>query len=102
VVQIRLRKNQRTEMLRRMDLFSACGNAEPGRIASPVTQHEVLPGKVVTKRREFGQEVFIVIEGRSTASRKGAQLATLGSGSLFGELALPDGGERTDRSSSRC
>src|SRR5271156_5313509 len=40
-------------------------------------------------------EFFVIVEGKARASRKDVELATLGPGSFFGELALLDGGKRT-------
>jgi CRP/FNR family cyclic AMP-dependent transcriptional regulator len=92
---LRLRKNQRVDLLRGVQLFSGCSAAELGRIASLTTEHLAKPGQVLTERGEFGLEFFVIIEGKATATRKGVHLATLGPGSFFGELALLDGGKRT-------
>jgi CRP-like cAMP-binding protein len=90
-----LHKNQRIELLRGLDLFSRCTKTELGRIASLTTEHRAEPGEVLTTFGEFGYEAFIVVEGTVTASREGVALATLGPGSLVGELALLDLGRRT-------
>ncbi len=92
---LRLRKNQRVELLRRVDLFSACNTTELGRIASLTTEHRVEAGQVLMKRNDPGMELFVIVEGKARASRKGVDLATLGPGSFCGELALLDGGKRT-------
>jgi CRP-like cAMP-binding protein len=95
VVQLRLRKDERIELLRRVDLFSACNNTELGRIASLTTELAAQAGQVLTSRGEIALEFFVIIEGMARASRKDVELATLGPGSFFGELALLDGGKRT-------
>jgi len=92
---LRIRKNQRIELLRGVQLFSGCSGAELGRIASLTTEHQAVAGQVLTERGTPGLEFFIIVEGKATASRKGVHLATLGPGSFFGELALLDGGPRT-------
>jgi len=92
---IRLRKNQRIELLRDVQLFSGCSTAELGRIASLTTEHLVKAGQVLTERGDPGLEFFVIIDGKAKATRKGVHLATLGPGSFFGELALLDGGKRT-------
>jgi len=92
---LRLRKNHRVDLLRGVELFSGCSNAELGRIASLTTEHHAKSGQVLTERGEPGLEFFIVVDGQAKATRKGVPLATLGPGSFFGELALLDGGERT-------
>lgn len=95
MVQLRLRKDERIELLRRADLFSACSNTELGRIASLTTELAAKAGEVLTTRGDIGLEFFVIVEGRARASRKDVELATMGPGSFFGELALLDGGKRT-------
>lgn len=92
---LRLRKNQRIELLRGVTLFAGCSTAELGKIASLTSEHHAKAGQVLTERGDPGLEFFIIVEGDATATRKGVHLATLGPGSFFGELALLDGGERT-------
>lgn len=95
MAQLRLRKDERIEFLRRVDLFSACNNTELGRIASLATEIAAKAGQVLTARGEIGLEFFVIVEGKAKASRKDVELAILGPGSFFGELALLDGGKRT-------
>jgi CRP-like cAMP-binding protein len=92
---LKLRKNQKVEMLRGVNLFSRCSNAELGRAASLTTEYTASPGEVLTRRGERGLEFFVIIEGTATASRNDVVLATMGPGSFFGELAILDGGLRT-------
>jgi CRP/FNR family transcriptional regulator, cyclic AMP receptor protein len=95
MVRLRLRKTARVELLRTIDLFKGCSIGELGGIASLTTEHEAQPGRVLTKRGEPGLEAFVIVDGEAEVTRKGVSLATLGPGSLFGELALLDGGQRT-------
>jgi CRP-like cAMP-binding protein len=95
MTQLRLRKDQKIDLLRRVDLFAGCNRAELGRIASLTTDHRAEAGEVLMKRGEPGLEFFVIVEGKARASRKELELATLGPGSFFGELALLDGGKRT-------
>jgi CRP/FNR family transcriptional regulator, cyclic AMP receptor protein len=90
-----LHKNERVALLRQVDLFSGCTNAELGRIAALTTEYRAEAGEVLAKRGNPGLEFVIVVEGRATVSRKRVELATIGPGSFFGELALLDGGPRT-------
>jgi CRP/FNR family transcriptional regulator, cyclic AMP receptor protein len=94
MVQLRLRKDERVELLRRVELFSARSTAELGRISALTTEVTAKAGQLLTTKGEPGLE-FFVVEGRAKASRKDVNLATLGPGSSFGELALLDGGPRT-------
>ncbi len=82
-------------MLKGVSLFSSCTKDELRNIASLVTLHEAQKGAVLSEQGEPGAEFFIVVEGSATATRNGFELAHLGPGSFFGELALLDGGPRT-------
>ena len=90
-----LRKDQRVALLRSVALFSGCSGAELSKVASLTTEHRAQPGQVLATLDEPGLEFFVIIEGQATATRKDVQLATLGPGAFFGELALLDGGKRT-------
>jgi CRP/FNR family transcriptional regulator, cyclic AMP receptor protein len=95
MMQLGLRRSQRVQLLREVELFKGCSTSELGRISSLTTEHRVAEGEVLTRRGDAGLEAFVVVEGRATASRKGKTIARLGPGALFGELALLDGGRRT-------
>ena len=95
MVQLRIRKNKRIEVLRKVALFHGCNAAELGKISSLTTEYRATAGEVLTKRGQPGLEAFVIVEGSATATRKGRKIARLGPGSLFGELALLDGEKRT-------
>jgi cAMP-dependent protein kinase regulator len=46
------------------------------------------PGEVIVGEGELGDKMYILIEGRAAVHRGGTQLAVLGDGDFFGELAL--------------
>jgi len=60
-----------------------------------VTRFEAGMVSVLAEQGQPGREFFVVVDGSATATRNGVELARLGSGSFFGELALLDGGNRT-------
>jgi CRP/FNR family cyclic AMP-dependent transcriptional regulator len=82
-------------LLHGVSLFSNCSKEELRRIATMVTLHEAPQGSVLSEQGKAGLEFFVVVEGSANATRNGIQLAHLGPGSFFGELALLDGGPRT-------
>jgi CRP-like cAMP-binding protein len=49
----------------------------------------------MTKQGEPGREAFIILSGKAIVKRSGKKVATLGTGSVVGELSLLDNGPRT-------
>ena len=95
MAQLRLRRGQQVELLRGIALFAGCTKAELARISSLATETRVGAGTVLTREGDIGRHAFILIDGAASAYRKERRIAILGPGSLCGELALLDGGERT-------
>jgi len=58
------------------------------------TPLSVRAGQVVCREGQPGQEAFVVIEGEAEVSIGGSEVARIGPGGFFGELALLDGGPR--------
>ncbi len=87
--------DQRLELLRGVGLFSSCTRGELRSIESLTTIQDVPAGKVLTKQGAAGREFFVIVDGAAVVFRHGLEIARIGPGSFFGELALLDGGERT-------
>jgi len=47
------------------------------------------------KQGDSGREAFIILSGKATVKRSGKKVATLGTGTVVGELSLLDHGPRT-------
>jgi CRP-like cAMP-binding protein len=86
---------ERRERLAFVPLFRRCSSREIAAIAAVVTERNFVAGDVLCKEGDEGEEFFIVVAGRATVTRRGAQLAELHAGSFFGEMAMLDGGPRT-------
>ena len=52
-------------------------------------------GSLIVDQGQTGREAFIVLEGTVTVKRNGKKVATLGGGTVVGELSLLDHGPRT-------
>jgi CRP/FNR family cyclic AMP-dependent transcriptional regulator len=76
-------------------LFSACSKQELQTVSGLTTALTIPAGKVVTSEGQFGREFVVILEGSATVSINGTEIATLGRGDFFGEIALLDGGPRT-------
>lgn len=85
--------------LRGMSLFAEFTSGEAQAILELVEQLKVKAGEKIVQQDEPGDCMFILIGGRaSVIHHKGGkqfELATLGAGDFFGELALVDEGPRS-------
>ena len=52
-------------------------------------------GSLVVDQGQTGREAFVILKGSATVRRNGKKVATLGPGSVVGELSLLDHGPRT-------
>jgi CRP-like cAMP-binding protein len=76
--------------LSRVPMFSKCTGAQLERLADVAVERDVGPGDAVVRQGETGEEFFVIADGSVTITRDGNDVATLGAGDYFGELALLD------------
>jgi CRP-like cAMP-binding protein len=81
--------------LKAVPLFAGCTPAELARVAALTTGVHVAAGKVLCTEGTVGREFFIVEAGEASVSVDGHEVATLGAGSFFGEIALLSHAPRT-------
>jgi len=81
--------------LRNVPLFASCSNRELQTIAKATDELTVPAGHVLTDQGQMGREAFVIVDGSATVKRNGKKVATLGPGSVVGELSLLDHGPRT-------
>ena len=91
---MRSKKSRKNEALSNVILFSGCDAREISRIASLATEIEVPAGKVLAREGEPGREFYVILDGKADVQIGGKQVATLGPGDFFGEMALLDQGPR--------
>ena len=84
------RSDSFVETLATVPLFSACSKKELQMVAKSAERVSVPAGKVVVTEGAAGTEFFVIIDGRARVERHGRQVAALGTGSFFGDLALLD------------
>lgn len=76
-------------------LFSDCTDDELERIAALAQLVEVPAGEVVVREGDPGEEFYAIVAGTAIVSiADRGDMAELGAGSFFGEMALLDGGDR--------
>jgi CRP/FNR family transcriptional regulator, cyclic AMP receptor protein len=87
-------RDTETDLLGALPLFSECNEEELRGIAALVTAVSAPTGEVFTAEGEPGREFFVIVEGRARVTLRDEELATLGRGDFFGEMALLDGQPR--------
>ncbi len=81
--------------LQRVELFAGMDRRQTEQIARLLKERPFKKGETVIVEGTGGAAFFIIDSGQATVSSKGVELATLGPGAYFGEVALIDGGQRT-------
>jgi CRP/FNR family cyclic AMP-dependent transcriptional regulator len=92
---VRWIRSEHLETIRAVPLFSLLSQRElmaTLRSAHPVT---FPPGAAVIEQGERARGFFVITDGTANVVVDGAEVATLGSGSYFGEISVIDGGPRT-------
>jgi PPM family protein phosphatase len=76
------------DILARMPLFRPLNDREILRVLQVTDVCDYQNGETIISEGDKGEELFIVLSGHATVMRNGAELATLGAGDHFGEMAL--------------
>ena len=82
-------------LLSEIPLFSACTPKELREVARLADKVSALEGEVLAKEDTPGREFFVIAEGKARVTIKGDEVAILGAGEFFGEMALLDQGPRS-------
>jgi CRP/FNR family transcriptional regulator, cyclic AMP receptor protein len=85
----------RSELLRRVPLFTSCTDKELAQVDALVDDVEVEADEALTREGAPGRESFIIVSGLARVTLQGDLVATLGPGDFFGEMALLDRHPRT-------
>lgn len=78
------------ELLANVPLFSLCSKRELQSVAKKAEQVTAPQGATLVVEGAAGSEFFVIIDGMARVERHGRQVATLGPGGFFGDLALLD------------
>ena len=88
--------NANPDDLQRVPLFEELDRRQLRKLAGLFRERTVSPGtKVTTEGQMSGVGFFVVGDGEAAVSVNGDEVATLGPGDHFGELALVSESERT-------
>lgn len=88
-------KKQQLESLRSVALFSACSKKELEKVAKATDEITMPAGKMIMDQGRLGREAFVIVDGEVVVKRNNRKIATLGPGSVVGEMSLLDKGPRT-------
>ena len=83
------------EVLKKVDIFSGLEESEAKKIAPLFKERRYSTGEAMAEEGQHGIGFFVIESGNANVTRGGEQVATLGPGSYFGEIALIDDGART-------
>jgi CRP-like cAMP-binding protein len=82
-------------MLRGVPLFVGLDEDELEAVGRLCDEVEVPAGRELMHEQTFGDEFFLILEGRIRIERAGVTLTTMGPGDFLGEIALIDHGRRS-------
>lgn len=78
------------DVLHQIDLFSSLDRKTLELIGSITTQIDRPEGTILVREGAPGLEAFVVVDGEASVTRDGKEIATVGPGGFFGEMALVD------------
>jgi putative ABC transport system ATP-binding protein len=82
------------EFLKGVEAFKNLTPHELTNVAERMTRRQYMPGETIIREGEVGEELFLISEGEVEVDREGREVARLGPGDFFGELALMSGNPR--------
>ncbi|MEO7398046.1 MAG: cyclic nucleotide-binding domain-containing protein [Ilumatobacteraceae bacterium] len=88
-------KKASLDHLRNISLFSSFSTKDLQKIAKAGDEIAMPAGSLIVDQGQTGREAFVVLEGTVVVRRNGKKVATLGPGTIVGELSLLDHGPRT-------
>jgi putative ABC transport system ATP-binding protein len=82
------------EFLKGVEAFKNLTPHELTNVAERMTRRQFMPGEIIIREGDIGEELFLISEGEVEVDRAGHEVARLGAGDFFGELALMSGNPR--------
>jgi CRP-like cAMP-binding protein len=85
---MRIGKNAKIDLLRRVPLFAASSKKELAEIASIADEVDLPEGKLLIKEGGQGREFFVLVAGTVDVIQGERTVREMGPGEFFGEIAL--------------
>jgi CRP/FNR family transcriptional regulator, cyclic AMP receptor protein len=85
---MRLGKDGKVELLKKVPLFSKLGKAELQQVAQIADELDLPAGKEMATEGDRGREFFVLLDGEAEVTKGGSRINTMKKGDFFGEIAL--------------
>jgi CRP-like cAMP-binding protein len=85
---MRIGKNAKIDLLRRVPLFAASSKKELAEIASIADEIDLPEGRILIKEGGQGREFFVLVDGTVDVIQGERTVRRMGPGDFFGEIAL--------------
>jgi CRP/FNR family transcriptional regulator, cyclic AMP receptor protein len=85
---MRLGKDGKVELIRKVPLFSKLSKKELEDVAHIADELDLPAGKVMAREGDRGREFFVLLEGEADVTKGNRTLNTMREGDFFGEIAL--------------
>jgi CRP/FNR family transcriptional regulator, cyclic AMP receptor protein len=92
---MKLRKDAKAVLIKRVPLFANCSKREVSAISGIADEIDLGEGKELTREGAPGREFFVIIDGTADVLRNGGKVNSLKAGDFFGEIALVHRSPRT-------
>jgi CRP/FNR family transcriptional regulator, cyclic AMP receptor protein len=85
---VRLHKNAKVDLLRRVPLFANLGKRDLERLGGIADELDLGATRTLIREGTRGREFFVLVEGEAKVTKNDRRLATMRAGDFFGEIAL--------------
>jgi putative ABC transport system ATP-binding protein len=76
------------EFLKGIEAFKNLSPNELANVADRMSRRQFMPGEVIIRQGDVGEDLFLIAEGEVQIERGGREVTRLGAGEFFGELAV--------------
>jgi CRP-like cAMP-binding protein len=85
---VRLHRNAKAELLRRVPLFAGLSKRELEQLSAIADELDLGEGRTLIRQGDRGREFFVLVDGDAAVTQDGRTVRTLRGGDFFGEIAL--------------